>query len=281
MSRMATLSRREMAEIQGLLTTEVHTSSQLKDRRLKELSEARVAKWPNTLAALRSRKEEAKSVREATEEADRRVIDRHEAERRAMDRKHKIDRANAIIYSQTDKMKVLRGKLLLVDVLKDRERQISERRRREDINEQQGKLWHDELLRQLAEHDVREAKSSKKRMASAHHVAEVQQQQLEQYRDTYIDSLMEEKEEGEHIKKKAIEDERQERIKEERKRHVARQNTIDVAKANVALNSIKAEQGALKWGRGGGGGGGSLWARGEMDVVCRAWTMVVVGVREL
>ena len=62
MSRMATLSRREMAEIQGLLTTEVHTSSQLKDRRLKELSEARVAKWPNTLAALRSRKEEAKSV---------------------------------------------------------------------------------------------------------------------------------------------------------------------------------------------------------------------------
>ena len=102
------LGRHEMKEIRDLLHTDVQPPRELQRRRLKDLSTARVAKWPNTLAAIRQKKEEARATRETKEEAERRVVDREEAERRAADRKEKIDRANGIIYSQTDKMKVLR-----------------------------------------------------------------------------------------------------------------------------------------------------------------------------
>ena len=185
-----------------------------------------MAKWPNTLAAIRQKKEEARATRETKEEAERRVVDREEAERRAADRKEKIDRANGIIYSQTDKMKVLRGRLMLVDVLKDRERQIAERRRKQDIDQQQDGLWHDELLRQLADQDARESEAADARAKTALKVAKVQQDQLEVYREKYIAQLMEEKEQGVLVNQKSEMDAQQEKALDEGRRHRARQNIV-------------------------------------------------------
>ena len=84
------------------------------------MCEDRVSKWPNTLAALRIKREQQRAERERVEEEARRVGDKQEADRRALERKKKIDAANDLIFSQTDKMKVLRGKMLLDAVLKDR-----------------------------------------------------------------------------------------------------------------------------------------------------------------
>ena len=62
---------------------------------------------------------------------------------------------------------------MLVDILKDRERQIAERRRKQDIDQQQDGLWHDELLRQLADQDARETEAADARAKTALKVAKV------------------------------------------------------------------------------------------------------------
>ena len=73
MARVTTISRRELAGMHSLLYTERAPPQEIERRKLKDLSEARVAKWPNTLAAMRKKKEEARANREAKEEAERRV----------------------------------------------------------------------------------------------------------------------------------------------------------------------------------------------------------------
>lgn len=131
---------------------------------------------------------------------------------------------------------------MLVDVLRDRERQIAERQRKRDIESQQDELWHDELVRQLATHRIKEDKEVAARQAKASNVARVQQDQLTAYRDTYIAQLMEEKEEGIQVSLKCERDAAKERADELAKRARERQNRVDVAKANLQLKEIKGRQ---------------------------------------
>jgi len=76
-------------------------------QRLKALSDARKAKWPNTLEALRAKKERARQEKAAADEAVRMALDREEDALQAEKRRVAIERANKMIYDATDRVKAL------------------------------------------------------------------------------------------------------------------------------------------------------------------------------
>ncbi len=101
---------------------------------LKKLSHDRQSQWPNTLEALRRKRETEFKNREVLAEQKRRVLDQEEAEFRRQQRLEAISRANDLLYEQTDCMKVLRSKELLSDCLYDRTFQVMHKNKvKEDI----------------------------------------------------------------------------------------------------------------------------------------------------
>ena len=85
----------------------VITDEQARANKLKAMSDARKSKWPNTLEATRKKKLQFLEDKAAKEEAERKVIDAEEAAIRSKARRECIERANEILYEQTDKMKML------------------------------------------------------------------------------------------------------------------------------------------------------------------------------
>ncbi|CAM9604490.1 unnamed protein product, partial [Ascophyllum nodosum] len=89
-------------------------------RDLKKLCDERVRLWPNTLQAQRQKKENWKRKQDEEVEARRRVVDRQEVLLQRRLRVETIKRANDKLYEQTDKIKLLRGNLLLAEVIEVR-----------------------------------------------------------------------------------------------------------------------------------------------------------------
>ena len=89
------------------LTDEAAIAEETKSHKdeLLQASQDRVANWPNTIEALRRRKEKARTDRLEGEESRRRVIDEHEHELARAKQKSNIDKANLMLYETDDRVK--------------------------------------------------------------------------------------------------------------------------------------------------------------------------------
>jgi hypothetical protein len=236
------ISRRELYNMQQLVAPpEERETIWDRKRELQKKSTERVSKWPNTLAARRKQKEEARSIRLANLEADRRVNDKKVAKERAVDRQRRIDRANRTIYERTDRMKVLRSKRMSCDILKHREIQIRQKNEFDKIDTEIEKLWHSETIRQCAEYDKKEQAAIAKVKARDKEIAAIQTKQLEDYKDRYIEQLLQERDEGIEIAKKAVEGAELDRLRDVREREAAKKNMMDTLAGNEELKKIKAK----------------------------------------
>lgn len=219
------------------------TSNREKERLArKQLSSERMKQWPNTLAALRQKKEDQRLDRENQEEQKRIILDKKNAERKAKIRAEQIRRANELMYAQTDQMKVLNSGLLLSDVLSDREAQISMKKTRKSRAQEREELRilaeERKLLASLAQDEADEME----RTAKNKRIAAEQKQQLADYRDAYIARLREEKTQGEEIVRKAELEFIEDQQKKELVRRRARQNALELREANEALKEVKRQQ---------------------------------------
>ena len=88
------------------------------------MSKYRQKRWPDTLAAQRLAKENARIERLEKLEAERVKIDNEEEKLRAVERRSAIERANKLMENESDKMKSHRARLLLADVLEERKYQV-------------------------------------------------------------------------------------------------------------------------------------------------------------
>lgn len=91
---------------------------------LQEKSKARVSQWPNTMQAMRKRREEERLQRLEDEELERRRIDALEYELQQQTRMKAVERANKHAYDTQDQVKAFKAKLLMSDVLAEREVQL-------------------------------------------------------------------------------------------------------------------------------------------------------------
>merc|ERR1711871_1658882 len=112
----------------------------------KKLSNERLKHWPNTLEAMRKRKENFIRDKRDKEENDRREVDRQEAEIRKQSRMQTIKRANDMLYEQTDKMKMLRSQMAYADAIAYRKVQVQEKSERIEAEKREAAKYHQFIL---------------------------------------------------------------------------------------------------------------------------------------
>jgi len=118
------------------------SAKQLDRQRLHELSNTRKGQWPNTIEALRERKDRMRTEKLEAEEKLRVEIDREEEALQAEKRRLAIERANKMLYDSTDRVKSLHSKLMLADVMEERERQIEVKQRQRLRDVEAEERWY-------------------------------------------------------------------------------------------------------------------------------------------
>ncbi|XP_055072333.1 cilia- and flagella- associated protein 210 [Misgurnus anguillicaudatus] len=152
--QVAVLSKSDWQRIQDSVNgVNKHNQSVIEAAEQREALHVRskelVKHWSNTIAGQRQKKLEAKKIREAIEEEERKQIDIEEAKYQAQKRKEAIEKAKAQQYYQTDRVKEFHRALLLAEVLKEREAQIELKQRKQNASKHIDK----EILAVMASRD--------------------------------------------------------------------------------------------------------------------------------
>ncbi|GMH98241.1 hypothetical protein TrVE_jg14276 [Triparma verrucosa] len=238
---MVVISRSELQRMQASVAEGVVTKAENKRKLLKQVSDQRVANWPNTLAAQRKAKLDWKKEREEKEEAERRKTDQIEAELQRKTRVDAIKNANRLMYEQTDKMKFLRGQQLYTDVIADREDQVELFKRKAEEEKEIEKKWHEDMMVRLKESDRREKEETDRRKSKSLAICEIQKRQLQDTKDQLIMKLKKDYIEGQLMKQMVTAD-----IVEEQRIHAEKQaaqkaQNAEMLAANMNLKDLRKE----------------------------------------
>merc|ERR1719387_849153 len=122
-------------------------------------SQARAKTWNNTLEGSRRKKAEDKRKKMDMEELERQKIDAEEAKIQLDQRKSTIDRANKLLYDESDRMKSFHSKMMMCDVLAEREAQLGlkdELSKLEHIREDRFLEMEKQNYRKMLEREMKE-----------------------------------------------------------------------------------------------------------------------------
>jgi len=169
---------------------------------LKDMSRTRMGGWNNTLEARRRQKEADRQSKIDEEEKRRQVMDREEASYQAAERKKCIQRANTLLYENTERVKAFGSKLYLSDVMREREMQVDIKNQIKGRKDAEERMWHARTIEAVKMGDVEEERKREERQQRALHAKQVQLDQLEDFRVRYVDNKRSEKREGELIKQR-------------------------------------------------------------------------------
>lgn len=136
------------------------------------------------------------------------------------------------MHDAQDMVKSLKSKMMLSDVLHEREAQKALRNRKQQILDAQDKHWEELEQQKMEEYDekMREKLAAEyaKKMDNSKAISE----QLEEFKLNYIKGLKEEMLEGELIKRQVEEDLEREKARELQRQKKAMALREDIAKAN-------------------------------------------------
>ena len=175
-------------------------------KELSKKSSARAAKWGNTIAAQRRKKEQAKKDRLEKIEMGRRELDKQEAEIQAMQRKDAIERAQRMLYEDSDKVKTFSSGMLLSDVLEERQAQIELAQKKRQIEAAEDEEWFELQQKQWVEHDAAEESKAQKVLDKVSQVSKMRADQLVTTKANIIARREAEIQEGKAINARAQEE---------------------------------------------------------------------------
>ena len=208
---------------------------------LRQRSQEKMKSWPNTLDALRKKKERFVIEREEREEKERQEVDRLEAEHNRKARLATLDRANDMLFRQSDKMKMLKSQLAYSDALHTRKFQIQDKVEAAQKIKLEDERFHKIKMEKVRQDEEQEkAKDARRKQV----IEEVKISRKEQLDDVYARRQAEADEAhaiGEAMRKQAKE-QLQEEIKreEDRQIYIAKANA-DLVVANEKFKAIKAQ----------------------------------------
>jgi len=246
MQQTGILTLTEYKQMRDRIQTDSLTEEQqrkLQERKtLKEISDAKVKNWPNTVQNNRKKKDDARYEKFQQQEEERRKIDVEEANYKAAVKQEIIGKANKQIYEANDRVKAFQGALLYADVLQEREAQIEIAKQRKEmqriVNDQYSQMEKDNMREyDLRVEEKQRAEEEKKRAAQ-----QILKEQHDQAKLKYIKKLQENKIEGEIIKLKAQEalerQKEEEMIKKERILSAQR----ETKKSNDLLKEVREQE---------------------------------------
>ncbi|TMW62852.1 hypothetical protein Poli38472_005470 [Pythium oligandrum] len=246
MPSTTTLSSDELERILASVSAPAQSNREARRQELKSTSEQRKSQWPNTLEAMRKKKDRWKKDKEEREEEARKKIDEEEMRLQKEARTKQIERANRLLNEQTDRMKSLRSKQLLADVVHHRKLQLAEKAMLKAEDDMVKYEYDREVLEGVLRGEEEEQREHKRRLQEHEKLAKIQKQQLEEYKQRYIDQLREEKREGELTKMKAEADYKEELEKERQRRLIAKQESEETKLANMRLKEHQRAQKELE-----------------------------------
>lgn len=212
-----------------------------KRAQLKALSNERQSHWPNTLVATRKKREAAFRNKEAIAEEQRKVQDKEEAELRRVERLNAINRANDLLYEQTDCMKVLRSKELLSDCLHDRTFQIEDKEKVKQAEKEREARHHQvvlETVKSLEEKEREKEAAVQKRIAD---VTIVREQQLKEVRAARAADAAEQVAIGEQMRRDAEALAKEEERNAIEKARITKEKNYEFLMGNEQLKEIKRQ----------------------------------------
>lgn len=214
---------------------------QQKAKELHLKSQARAKTWGNTLEGSRRKKAEEKRQKLEIEELERQKVDAEEAKIQLDARRATIERANRILHEESDRMKTFQSKMMLCDVLAEREAQMAlkdELKKLEQVREDRFLEMEKQNYRKMLERELKE-KETKEELSKI--AAKAQKEQLKEYKEKRFREVEDQMLEGELLRRKALEDLEMEKAGEGRRREQAITALRETQKANEYLKQIKAE----------------------------------------
>merc|ERR1712187_159671 len=156
-------------------------------------------------------------------------------------RKSTIDRANKLLHDASDRMQSFHSKMMLCDVLAEREAQVSlkdELKKLEQVREDRFLEMEKQNYRKMLEREMKEKETREELSKIA---AKAQREQREETMERAYREIEDGMLEGELLRRKAVEDLHGERSAEKKKRDIAIKAMEETMKANEYLKQIKAE----------------------------------------
>ncbi|KRX05301.1 hypothetical protein PPERSA_00602 [Pseudocohnilembus persalinus] len=206
---------------------------------LKEKSAKRVQKWPNTLQAIRKKRDQWRFEKFEKEEMERRKIDEEEKKYQAMVKKQILDKANKQIYEDQDRVRSFQSKMLLSDALQQREQQIGQKKILVEIDNLRNQMYEEEMKEIIRQQQEEEARKLAELQEKKRHNAQVLKSQHEQMKENYIRKLQEEKIDGEIQKIHTQEALDKEKLEDIKRRERQKQLNLEVAEGNRQLQQLK------------------------------------------
>ncbi|KAG7393294.1 hypothetical protein PHYPSEUDO_011299 [Phytophthora pseudosyringae] len=242
MPHLTTLSCDELERMRASVCPPVQSDREVRRQAIKLKSEQRTATWPNTLEAMRKKKDHWKKDKEERLEDERKKIDEEEMRLQREAQTKQIARANRLLYEQTDRMKTLRSKQLLADVVHHRTLQLEEKQMLQDQDDLTNHLYDRQVLAQVLDGEEEEQRQRKKKLEENARLATMQKQQLEEYKQRYINELREEKRDGDRMKQQAEQDYIDEMEKEKQRKLRLKQASAETQLANQRLRAHRETQ---------------------------------------
>jgi len=234
------LSKSELDRMRAMVEPDRQDNSQtIRKQQLKKLSEDKVKNWPNTLEAMRKKKENFIKERAEQDELRKQDIDREEAEMRRTQRLEAIGKANELLYEQTDKMKLLRSQMLYADIIETRVSQIDHKQLTKEQEKLRDAKFHEEVLRQVAAGEELEKQKIAKQQQKIEEVKIARKQQRDEVRSIKEEAELKVKSIGLQMKRE-IQDRVEEDAREyELKKRLAAENNLRMLRANEELKGIR------------------------------------------
>ena len=171
-------------------------------------------------------------------------MDKQEAERRAELRRQHIARANKKLFDDTDRIKAFHSRLLLSEVLHEREAQIEYKKEMSKLHARREKVFVERSKEALEEAESRELLKLQDAQKKAFDQRDRQLEQLEEVRESIMESRRQKEEEGRQLRLKAEQEEVEHRRNEEERRNNARLANEMSVKANESLKEYRKAEAA-------------------------------------
>ena len=210
--------------------------------RRKAASDARASKWSNTLTSQREAKLRMQSERDHKKELRMQEIDRAEATLRETTRREQIQRAQKMLFDYSDRVRSLHAKVLLSDVLAEREMQIAQRDTMRTLRANADAQFMATQRAQLAEAEAAELRKLEEEKDRLLATRDDQMRQLQAVKDKIRAEQKLTEREGIMMKEKAIAEAEAMVALEAKRAQAARIATMEQKMANNALREFKRQE---------------------------------------
>jgi len=211
-------------------------------RALQIKSKERVKGWSNTLVGERQAAEAARKQKVDDEEAARQRVDEEEARLQLAHRREKIERANALLAKESDRVKTFSTAMMLSDVLAEREAQVRFKEELIKLERVRDEKYQDVMkhnYRAMLERELREKHALELKQQE---MSYMQKTQLQETINRRLEEIKDNLNEGDSLRVKAAEDAEAERQRVAQKRAVELSAVNETQRANAYLLEIKERE---------------------------------------